>query len=40
MPFNALHGAVDDAIVSPVQAVRKDLISAVRLFCHQALGLA
>ncbi|MDQ8730217.1 TetR/AcrR family transcriptional regulator [Bradyrhizobium sp. LHD-71] len=38
MLFNALHGAVDDAIVSPTKVARKPLIAAVLSFCHRALG--
>jgi AcrR family transcriptional regulator len=39
MLFNALHGAVDDEIVSPIKAARKRLVADVRVFCRLALGL-
>ncbi|MCG8511913.1 MAG: TetR/AcrR family transcriptional regulator [Rhodospirillales bacterium] len=39
MLFNALHGAVDEAIASSVRVNRKDLFEAVTSFYRQALGV-
>jgi hypothetical protein len=35
-----MHGAVDDAIVSPAKGNRKRLVAEVRAFCRMALGLS
>jgi AcrR family transcriptional regulator len=39
MVFNALHGAVDDEIVSSAKGRRKHLVAEVRTFCRLALRL-
>jgi hypothetical protein len=39
MVFNALHGAVDDALVDPKPVDRAALVSVVQSFCRQGLGL-
>jgi AcrR family transcriptional regulator len=39
MLSNAIHGAVDDEIVSPVKSSRARLVADVRAFCRSALRL-
>jgi AcrR family transcriptional regulator len=40
MLFSAMHGAVDDAIVSSPKGSRKRLVAEVNAFCRTALGLS
>lgn len=40
MLFSAIHGAVDEEIISTARPGRKGLIAEVQVFCRRAIGLA